>query len=57
MVAPMIATRGESHNVVSKGIVFIQFPHGEIIFFDDVLYILGIKHNLLLLKSISDHDL
>jgi hypothetical protein len=29
MVAPMIAARGESHNVAGKRIVLIQFLHGE----------------------------
>jgi hypothetical protein len=43
MVTPMIVARGESHNVVGKRIVFIQFPHGEIKKIDDVFYVLGIK--------------
>jgi len=57
MVTPMIVARGESHNVAHKGIVFIQFLHGEIKKIDDVLYVLGIKRNLLFNKCIYDHDL
>jgi hypothetical protein len=50
----MIATRGEAHIIAGKGSVFIKFPNGEIKRINGVLYVLGIKRNLLSIGCIFD---
>jgi hypothetical protein len=53
-IGPMLAAGGESHNVVGKGHIQVKLSDGKIKQFKNVLYVAGIRRNLLSVGYIAD---